>query len=113
MHWKAIAAHESRLFPCRKPIQQGQNHLGNASIDTQYYDLLQEEDEHIFNEDPDTDEMLRQQPFEKDNAEMENLGLHDDGEEQEVPMQSPPTQSNDTRGSMQSSIINKEHMTPG
>ena len=49
------------FFLCKKPIQQGQNHLGNANIDTDDYDLLQEEVEQNFNEDSDTDEMLRQQ----------------------------------------------------
>ena len=81
MHGKAVAAHESRLFPCRKPIQQGQTHLGHVNVDTQNYDLLQEEVEHIFNEDPDTDARLRQQQDEKDRAEIENLASHDDGEE--------------------------------
>ena len=69
IHGKPIASHESRLFPCRKNIYQGQTLMGNPGMDQEYMELLQEEIEQIYNENPDIDQELRQQPLDKDRIE--------------------------------------------
>ena len=83
VHGKPIAAHESRLFPCRKNIEPGQTHIGNLDMDQDDMELLQEEVEQVSNDNPDITQQLQIQQLAKNRIEIETAENSEDVEDLE------------------------------